>query len=233
MAGLLVRALLPKHHLSDETRDIVKLGSGVIGTMAALVIGLLIGAAKSDFDTQKNAFQQISTNIVLLDRALAHYGSEAKPARKQLRSFATSLLDHVSTPQGVASGIADEEITANGGALFDSLRDLPSDTEAKRSIQTQTLQIAADLARARLPLTLQQSGLPVPFLVVLAFWLTILFLCFGLLAPANATVLGVLFVCALSVAGALFLIVDLDQPFDGLIRISPDSLRSAVAQLGQ
>jgi hypothetical protein len=235
LAGLWLRGLLPEHHLSTESRDAVKLGTGVVGTMAALVIGLLIGAAKADFDAQKNAFQQMSTNLVLLDRALAHYGPEAKEARAHLHHLSSSLLDHITGPPNASSpGIGDEEITANGGVFYDSLRDLKARDDSQRSIQSQILQIAADLARARVPLTQrQQSSIPAAFLVVLAFWLTIIFLSFGLLTQKNATVLAVFFVCALSVSGAIFLIVDLDQPFEGLIQVSADPLRSAVSQLGQ
>ena len=100
VVGLVLRALLPDHHLSNESRDIVKLGTGLIATMAALVIGLLIASAKSGFDSQKSAFQQMSTNIVLLDRALSHYGTEAKDSRELLRRTTASLLERVWTPQG-------------------------------------------------------------------------------------------------------------------------------------
>jgi hypothetical protein len=233
--GLLLRALLPEHHLSNESKDIVKLGTGLIATMAALVIGLLIASAKSDFDTQKSAFQQMATNIVLMDRALSHYGPEAKHPRALLSRYSSTLLDHIqSSESGLSHGIGDKEITANGAILYDSIRDLVPKTDSQRSIQSLANQIAADLARARLQLTQrEESSIPVPFLVVLIGWLTILFMSFGLFSPTNATVILVLVVCALSVAGALFLIVDLDQPFEGLIHLSPEPLRNAVAQLGQ
>jgi hypothetical protein len=235
LLGLLLRALLPEHHLSNESKDIVKLGTGLIATMSALVIGLLIASAKSDFDAHKSAFQQMSTNLVLLDRGLAHYGPEAKEARALLHRTASSLLDHIWTPQGAsATGLGDLEITASGGMLYDSIRNLSPGNDAQRSIQSQALQIAADLARARLQLIQrEQSSIPRPFLVVLVFWLTILFMSFGLFSPVNSTVILVLLVCALSVAGALFLIVDMDQPFEGLIQISSGPLRDAISQLGQ
>jgi hypothetical protein len=230
VVGLLLRALLPDHHLSSESKDIVKMGTGVVATMSALVIGLLIASAKSDFDAQKNGFQQMSTNLVLLDRILSHYGTEAKDARALLHSLASTMLEHMDAS---SDGIASREITAKGDAFYDALLDLTPHTDAQRSLKSQGLQTAADIGRARLPLMQrQQSSIPMPFLVVLVFWLTILFLSFGLMSPSNATVLAVLFVCALSVSGALLLIVDLDQPFEGLIQVSPDSLRSAVAQLG-
>jgi hypothetical protein len=235
MVGLLLRALLPEHHLSNESKEIVKLGTGLIATMSALVIGLLVASAKSDFDAQRSAFQQMAANIALLDRGLALYGPEAKDARALLRRNASTLLDRIWTPQGTsATGIGDPEILETGALFYDSLRNLSPHNESQRSIQTQALQIAADLARTRFQLIQrEQTSIPVPFLVVLVTWLTILFMSFGLFSPSNATVILVLFVCALSVAGALLLIVDLDQPFEGLIQISPDPLRNAVSRLGQ
>jgi hypothetical protein len=96
------------------------------------------------------------------------------------------------------------------------------------------MQISADLGRTR-SLLLEQTGgsIPMPFLVVLVFWFTVIFITFGLFAPPNATVIAVLLVCALSVAGAIFLILELDRPFEGLIQISDAPLRSALARLGQ
>lgn len=235
LVGLFLRSVLPGHHLSNDAKDIVKLGTGLIATMAALVVGLLIAFAKADFDAQKNAFQQMSTNFVLLDRGLAHYGPEAKEARELLRRTVASMLAHLLPADGsLSSGMGDLEITANAGTLYDAIRDLTPHNDAQRSVQSQALQVSADLARARLQLSQRgQSSIPIPFLVVLVFWLAVLFTSFGLFAPPNATVIVVLFVCALSVAGALFLIVDLDQPFEGLIQISGEPLRNALSQLGQ
>src|SRR5215471_8787492 len=82
--GLALRARLREHHLSTETKDFVKLGVGIIATMTALVLGLLVASAKSSFDAQKGELGQMAANIVLLDRALAHYGPEAKEARQVL-----------------------------------------------------------------------------------------------------------------------------------------------------
>src|SRR5690348_10834646 len=90
--GMLLRVLLPEKHLSPESKDVVKLGMGLIGTMTALVLGLLVASAKSSFDTQRNGVAQLAGNVILLDRALAHYGGEAKDARAMLR---TSVADMV------------------------------------------------------------------------------------------------------------------------------------------
>ncbi len=104
----------------------------------------------------------------------------------------------------------------------------------QRSLQSQALQICTDLARTRWLLTEEdETAIPRPFLIVVVFWLTVLFMSFGLFSPWNPTVIVTLLVCALSVAGAIFLIVDLDEPLGGLIQISSTPLRHALAQLGQ
>jgi hypothetical protein len=119
-------------------------------------------------------------------------------------------------------------------ALYDSIRDFSPRNDAQRLIQSQVVQIGVELGKTRWVLSQGEgSTIPIPFLVVLMFWLAALFTAFGLLSPRNATVIIVIFVCALSVAAAIFLILDLDQPFEGVIRISSEPLRDALSQLGQ
>jgi hypothetical protein len=116
----------------------------------------------------------------------------------------------------------------------EELRALSPDTNARRLLQSRALQISGDIAEAHwLLTTTAEGGLPLAFLVVLVFWLGLLFVTFGLLAPANATVIGMLFVCALSVAAAVYLIVDMDHPYLGVIHVSDAPLRAALEHLGQ
>lgn len=70
-AGLLIRRFLPEHHLSDDPKDVIKQGFGLIATMVALVLGLLVASAKTAFDAENAAFAQMSTNLIVLDRSLA------------------------------------------------------------------------------------------------------------------------------------------------------------------
>ncbi len=235
IVGIFLQRILPELHLRQESRDVIKLGTGLIATMAALVLGLLIGGAKSAFDAQRSGFQQLATNLILLDRALAHYGPEAKPAREQLRGAVASMIDRLWPADGSpSSGLDDPTITADSGTLYTTIRDLAPLDDSQRSLQAQAFQVGAELARTRWLLSqTDDDSLPIPFLVVLAFWLFVLFTSFGLFSPRNGTVLVVLFVCALSVAGAVFLIVDLDQPFEGLIQVSSTPLRNCLAQLGR
>src|SRR5215468_3034950 len=93
LLGMTLRRLLPEHHLSQDSKDVVKLGMGLIGTIAALVLGLLVASAKSSFDTQRNGLAQLSANAVLLDRILAHYGPETKECREQLRDTVAAMID--------------------------------------------------------------------------------------------------------------------------------------------
>src|SRR4029453_5628978 len=85
LLGLLLSSLLPEHHLRDNSKDTVKVVAGMIATLAALVLGLLVGSAKSSFDALNTEITQSGTKIILLDRVLAAYGPETKDAREQLR----------------------------------------------------------------------------------------------------------------------------------------------------
>ena len=115
LLGMLLRVLLPEQHLSGESKDVIKLGMGLIGTMTALVLGLLIASAKSSFDTQRNGMAQLSANIIMMDRALAHYGTEAKEAREMLRASVADMLQHTWPQENAQSGQAPAKLRT--GAL--------------------------------------------------------------------------------------------------------------------
>jgi hypothetical protein len=233
--GMMLQRILPELHLRQDSKEVIRLGTGLIATMAALVLGLLVGAAKSSFEAENSSLRQLALNVVLLDRTLAHYGPEAMPAREKIRIAVVESADRLVPAAGSQSSeLEDERITAAGGAIFDACSGLSPQDDSQRLLKGQALQIIAEMTRNRWQLVQStENSLPTPFLVVLAFWLFTLFTSFSLFSPQNATVFVVLMICALSVAGAVFLIVDLDQPFDGLIRISTRPLRDAVANLGK
>jgi hypothetical protein len=233
LLGLSFRSVLPEHHLSADSKDVVKLTIALIATMSALVLGLLIASAKSSYDTRAHEFTQLSADIILLDRMFAHYGPETKDIRLLLRHSVGAMLDRMSSPEG-------DRATrlgpwgANAEILYDKIQGLSPQSEAQRSLQGQALKLITDLGHTRWLLFTQSGGaVPAAFLVVLTFWLTIIFASFGLFAPRNATVIITFFVCALSVSGAIFLILELDRSFDGLLRISHAPLQEALAHLGQ
>jgi hypothetical protein len=192
----------------------------------------LTASAKSSFDTQRSGLAQMAANIVLLDRILAHYGPEAHMIRMALRNGAADLLERAWPKQGSLSG----PVEAPGGheQIYDIIQTLAPKSEMQRSLQAAALKTSMDLAQARWLLFAEKgSSLPGPFLVVMVFWLAMLFASFSLFAQPNATVVATLLVCAFSVAGAVFLILELDRPFEGFITISSDPLERALELLGR
>ena len=232
LLGLALQGLLPARHFSAHSKDLVRLATGLIATMAALVLGLLIASAKTSYDTQSAEFMQVSAKLVLLDRTLGHCGSEATPAREFLRRLVAALLERIGDAR--SSQPVPFAPTASAEHMYDVLHKLVPQTEAQRTARTEALGITRDISLARWLLFAQQHGsIPMPFLVLLVFWVTIIFLSFGLFAPANATVIATLFLCALSVSGAIYLILELDRPFAGLLQLSDSPLRNAIAHLGR
>ena len=233
LGGMFLRTLVPEHHLTKETEDAVKAGMSMIATLAALVIGLLVASAKSSFDTKDAELRQFSVNLILLDRQLVHYGPEAREARDLLRRYAVYKID--STWSDEASHRVDDP---DGWMLLedvqDKLRTLAPRDDAQRWLQARALQISTDLASTRWLLDVQKgTAIRIPFLVILVFWLTTIFTSFGVFAPRHATMITALCVCSFSVAGALFLILEMDQPFGGLVQISSAPMREALAHLSR
>jgi hypothetical protein len=230
-AGMGLRGSLPKHHLDGDTRDLIKLGVGLIGTMSALVLGLLVASTKGAYDTKKSEIAQMAGNTILLDRVLAHYGAEAADTRDALRSSISAMV----SSSGAESRLGDLSRAAplNRQGFFDKIQALVPQTDDQRALLGQAKSLAMDLAKTRW-LIFAQSGTSIstPFLVIVVFWLTVLYVSFGLFAPRNPTAFATLFVSAAAVAGAMFLILDLDHPFTGLLAIPDAPLRNVLAALG-
>ena len=218
---------VPEHHRDGDSRDVLKASTALIGTMSALVLGLLVASAKSSYDNQRDELIQICADVALLDRALAHYGPEAVAPRQQLRST-------VEASFGALWKRGSEPPSAAGEAFYDNIDRLPAADDRQRSIKAIAGQLAIGLGRTRWLMFAQSaSAISTPLLVVVIFWLTILFVSFGVFAKPNPTVHVALFVCALSVAAAVFLILEMDRPFEGIIRISDAPLRDVLSHLGR
>jgi hypothetical protein len=223
MFGMFVGRMLPTLDTSSETKDVVRLGMGLVATTVALVLGLLVASAKNFYDTQNNEVTQLAANIVLLDRVLAHYGPEAADARARLRTTAAEWS--LEPGMGLRPG---KEL------LFDKINGLSPKDDNQKAIKTQASNLAVQLGQIRW-LMFAQNSVPVPrlLLFMLVFWLTVLFMSFGLFAPRNLTVASGLFMSALAASGAIFLILAMYHPHAGLIQVSDAPLRAALAQLGQ
>ena len=237
MLGMWLRTALPAHHLNAESRDTVKVGIGLIATMTALVLGLVTASAKSSFDAVDSAVKQSAIEVLVLDRVLARYGPETGEIRKGLQHMIEARIDMIwpqdsSNPTNLDPLRSGASSKAEG--LADAIRSLKPRDDAQRALQSRALDLSEALLQARwLILAGTETSVPVPFLVILLFWLTITFASFGLFAPRNGTVVAVLFVCAVSVGSAVFLVLEMDAPFDGLLRVSSAPLRYANDHLNQ
>jgi Protein of unknown function (DUF4239) len=235
LIGLFLGTVLAEHHLSADSKDAVKMALGVIGTLAALVLGLLLASAKSSFDAKTNGIAEIAADIILVDRALARYGPETRDARDLLRRGLATAIQRLWPDETIQPANLDTTGPPSGlDAVEDKIRDLTPRTDAQRALQSQALTLTGAIIQTR-GLTLQrlQTTIPLPFLIVLVSWFTIIFTCLNLFAPRNAVVMAIMFACALSVTAAIYLILELDSPYQGLIRLSSVPLRNALAYIGQ
>jgi hypothetical protein len=205
---------------------------GLVATTVALVLGLLVASAKGFYDTQSAEITQFSANMVVLDRVLAHSGPESAEARSALRNLAVRQIEFVALPDD-SSGTDSRGGTQKGEVVLDKIQELSPKDDNQPSLRAQATSVAIQLGQTRW-LMFEQRTVPVPrlLLVMLVSWLAVLFISFGLYASPNLTVVVSLFFSALAVSGAIFLILAMYHPF-GLIRVSGDPLRAAVAQLGQ
>lgn len=233
--GMFIRKRLPEHHLSGDTKDVVRLGTGLIGTIAALVLGLLISSAHSTFETESTHVKQLIADVILLDRTLAIYGPETGSVRDLLRQNVGTVADQIWRERGAGTGKAGPFVgSASAASLYEGLVKLSPRDELQRSLQARAIDAAADIGKARLLLFATAGrSIPMPFLVVLISWLTVLFVSFSLFAENNPTTITALCVFALSAAASLFLVLELSQPFDGLMIIPSEPLRDALPPLGQ
>jgi hypothetical protein len=232
--GMFLRAVLPERHLNSDARDVIKVAMAMIATLAALVLGLLTASAKSSFDEKESQLRGVAAQVVLLDRTMATYGEETKEARDLLKQMVVARISQIwpeenatVTPGAIGRGSGIE-------AIQRKLLDLSPQTDAQRWLQSTALQTSGSISASRW-VVLQEIGSSIqwPFMAILVFWLAVIFASFGLFAPRNTIVAATLFVAALSVAGSIYLILAMDQPYRGPIKISSAPLWNTLEQLGQ
>jgi hypothetical protein len=235
LLGMLLQKVLPEHHLDTPSKDTVKVGAGMLATLTALVLGLLVSSAKSSFDAMNAGIAQAGAKVMLLDHILADYGPETKDAREQLRQTVASVIERIwPEKKGGVGGLRALESVDAAKTIQAKLRELTPKNDLQKSLLAQASQVSSDVLQTRLLLMAgQQNTLPTSFLALLIFWLTGLFISFGLFAPRNGTVLAVLLICALSVSSAIFLVLEMDRPLDGFIKASNAPLRKAVELIGK
>ena len=235
LLGISIRSRLPAAHVAKESQDVVRLGMGLVATMTALLLGLVTAAAKGSFDSQDVAIKNAAAAILSLDRLLARYGPETAPTRELLRRAMAFRIEAMWPARG-APRLGESPTGANPAAeeIENQILRLSPETDAQRWLKSEALKVSEEVLRTRWRLLGSAGGaVPQMFLGVVIFWLSMTFASFGLSAPRNATVITVFAVSALSVAAAVFLIFELDGPFEGLIRISSGPFRYALSNLGR
>lgn len=235
LVGSFIRSRLPPSHLSKESQDVMRLGMGLVATMTALLLGLVTASARSSYDTQDSAIRASAANILTLDRLLARYGPETRPTRDLIRQTVAFRLESTWPEDGSAgSGLREAPAATAVEQIENQILQLSPANDSQRWFKSEALKLSEEVMKARWRILGSQGGaVPFLFLMVVIFWLTVTFGSFGLYAQPNATVLAALFVASLSVAAAVFLILELDGPFEGLIKISSGPFRFALSNLGQ
>jgi hypothetical protein len=233
LAGFLLARSLPERHRNPETKDVVRLSAGMVATMAALVLGLVTASAKSTFDLQDTAVKNAAAKILMLDRVLAQYGPETSNIRKAIKQRVEYRLSVTWPQDGSAGSVATSESTPEVENVQNAIVELAPSDESQRWYKAKALDLISDILETRwLAYGSSKETLPLPFLIVVVLWLTMVFLSFGLFAPFNMTVAAATLVSAASIAGAVFIIIELDDPFNGVIRVSPEPLAYVTTILG-
>jgi hypothetical protein len=244
MVGILAARALPEHHLSDASATVVKLAAAVVVSLTSLVLALMLSSANSSFSANAGIVKKLSSDLIHLDHLLRVYGPDANAARVDLRAYATKKNDElfgvskapVTTNRATTiSETANRETADQLDALLDAVVSLSPADRRQTALVTQA-QFLIDNIYAERWLLWENPGPTVPaqFLFVLIFWLALIYVSFGLFAPANLTVIASFFLSALAVAGAVLLILELGDPVHhGWFQVSSEPMRRAVVEIGR
>ncbi len=233
LVGMVLHAKAPDRHLDDMSRDVVKLVMGLISTMSVLVLSLLISSSNASYNQQVNQLRALSANLVLLDRTLDSFGADANASRAGLRALVHETHDRIWSAEGVKpEHLNSVETQRSVKANVAQLQSLTPKTDLQRMLLGRIVLQSESVGQSLL-LLFEALGdsIPTPFMAVLVFWICMLFLGFGLLARFNATVTCAFLVGSISVAGAIFLVLEMSEPYSGLMQMSDQPLLNAMAQM--
>lgn len=229
--GAVLRSALPDADLRPDVKDVIRLSMGLIATIAALVLGLLVASAKGSFDAKSTKVKEITASIILIDNFLEEYGPDALEARRHLRASIEPTILRI-WQEGNFTSSASFKASDESRTFYGTVHNLVPANDVQRVAQARVIGLSTDLAQARLSLFTQAgNGIPTPFLVVLVFWLAMILGSFSLFVRAEPIVIVALTVCSISTAGAIFLILEMDRPFSGIMAISDSPLRHALPPL--
>ncbi len=233
--GVYLHRSLPEEHLSDNTKDIVKLATGILATIAGLVLSLLITTAKSSYDAVADDVKSAAADFILLDRTLAQMGPNAVPARQILRQTLdiakNANLNAAMSLRSVVDPFAQAAI--NTDDINRMVREMALPKPPDEWLRERALSLLTDMSHVRWALQQEETNvLPGPFVVIVVVWLGIIFAGFGLFAPLNPTAIGALVLGAISISASIFLIDELNTPFHGIVHISTRPFIEAARIIG-
>lgn len=233
MAGVALRRALPPEQLGTDAKETVRLATGLIVTMTGLVLGMLVTSAKKYYDRQQKVVAEISSQVILLDALFLDYGPEANRARRHARQVVEEAVDRIWPSD--ESARFQLKPTKNERWITEELELLVPKDERQAATKVQIVSTIRELRRTYWLMYLQseQASISIPLLIVVTSWLFAIFMSFGIFAPSNATVMVTLIVCAMAASAAIFIIVAMYSPFNGLLEISPVAIREALNQMGK
>ncbi len=230
LLGMKLKTLLPAHHLHDDSKSTVQLGVGLIATMTALVLGLVTASAKGSFDEVNEILKNSAADLLSLDDALAHFGPAADPVRNELHETLRLRIAMIWPEDGSEANVDPYAVSDRVDRLGTMIRGLTPTSPEQQWQSDRAKQLLESITSTRWNVA---SGLtvsiPPPFLAILVFWIAVTFVSFGMFSPRNGTVITVLFLCAVSIGAAIFLVLEMDEPFAGLIKASAEPLRYTLA----
>jgi hypothetical protein len=231
-AGAMARRHVPDHHLTDETKNLVSVSMAVVATISALVLGLLLSNANSSFNAMQGQVVSLSSEILRLDQLLRKYGPDTKLAREKLREYAERKRDDLF-PNNPA------DFHLHNQATYEILQEVEDLVLAVKPANdrdqwwlAQAMTLASRIGDTRFLLAQHtEHGTPKAVLFLLVFWLTLLFGSYTLFSPSNPTSKATMTLCAIAIAGAIGMILELERGFGGLVQVSPQPMNYAVASL--
>jgi len=233
LSGRAIRSLLPDEHVTSDSRDAIKLAMGLVATMSALVLGLLVSSAKGSYDTERSEVIQMAAKVAFIDRVLAVYGPEAAEARARFHDAVAEAVQQMWPEEARRPAQLAPNAQA-GNIVYGVIQSLSPRDDAQRKLKEQAISVGIDIGQLRSLLVAQSvPSISTPMLIILVLWLAVIFLGFSTLAPPNVTTILALIVSAVAVSGAIFLILELDQPFGGIIRISSEPMVNALSQFAK
>jgi hypothetical protein len=233
--GSHVRAKLADHHFSEDSLAAMRIAVGLVATLSALVLSLLISSGKSSLDLVNTALQHNSVAMIQLDRTLSEFGPSTDDLRKEIKSDYAHWINFLfSDEMGKTAEAESRDILERTYAIQGRIFALHPASPVEEKLRDHAMQLWDDIFAGRwLALEHRRGLIPTPLIAVLVGWLTVIFGIFGFSAPRNWSMCVVFLLCALSATTAVYVVIDLDTPFRGMVNVSNAPMIDALKFIGR